>query len=79
MDEKQMLEIGIENYIQRIKKCKEIYMKLIEDMPKNSNEKIYRIQDRDIFNLIISSFTPALEQENAKEDLMQVYTIKQKH
>ena len=75
MDEKQMLEIGIENYIQRIKKCKEIYMKLIEDMPKNSNEKIYRIQDRDIFNLIISSFTPALEQENAKEDLMQVYDI----
>lgn len=75
MSKNELIEQGIENYIQRIKKCKEIYLRILEDLPKSFEQKIYKIEDRELFQSILTNFTPALEQKNAKEDLMDVYDI----
>lgn len=75
MEEREIIEAGFEKYIQRIKKCKDIYIQLLERLPKDFKEKIYKIEDRETFNLVLSTFSSALEQKNAKEDLMKIYDI----
>ena len=73
--DKEIITQGFENYIKRIKECKEIYLHLLDNLPKNFEESIYEIRDRETFNEVISTFAPSLEQKNAKEDLMKVYDI----
>lgn len=67
MSENELIELGIEIYIQRIKKCKEIYLRILENLPKNFEQKIYKIKDREIFQSILTNFTPALEQKMLKK------------
>ena len=45
MEEREIIEAGFEKYIQRIKKCKDIYIQLLERLPKDFKEKIYKIID----------------------------------
>lgn len=75
MDESQKLIKGMDNYIQRIKRCEEIYLKILENIPQDSSEKIYKIDDRSLFNEVISNFVTSLEQEKAEGDLMDIYDI----
>lgn len=75
MNESQKLIKGMDNYIQRIKRCEEIYLKILENIPQDSSEKIYKIHDRDLFNEVISNFVTSLEQEKAEGDLMDIYDI----
>lgn len=72
---KEILAKGFNSYIERVKKCEKIYLQLLDIIPKDFNEDVYYISDRETFNEIISVFGPALEQKNAKEDLMKVYDI----
>ena len=75
MAEKEILINGMNNYIERIKRCEDIYTEIIDNIPTNYNEKIYKISDRALFNKVISNFVTSLEQEKAEGDLMKIYDI----
>ncbi len=75
MEIKESLINGINNYIERIKRSEEIYLEILEKIPTNYNEKIYKIQDRELFNKVISNFVTSLNQEKAEGDLMNIYDI----
>lgn len=75
MIEKEILINGMNNYIQRIKNCENIYLEILNNIPKEYSEKIYKITDRKLFNKVISNFVTALEQEKAEGDLMNIYDI----
>jgi hypothetical protein len=67
--------MGIDNYIDRLKKCAKIYNDVIKIIPNDYNESIYKIDNRIMFNKIIANFVSALNPKEAPEDLMNVYDI----
>lgn len=75
MEVKESLINGMNNYIERIKRSEEIYLGILEKIPTDYNEKIYKIQDRELFNKVISNFVTSLNQEKAEGDLMNIYDI----
>lgn len=75
MEEKNSLINGMENYIKRIKRCEGIYEEILESLPKDYKEKVYKITDRSLFNKIILNFVTGLNQEVATGDLMKIYDI----
>ncbi len=75
MEVKENLINGMNNYIERIKRSEEIYLEILEKIPTNYKEKIYKIQDRELFNKVISNFVTSLNQEKAEGDLMNIYDI----
>lgn len=75
MEVKENLINGMNHYIERIKRSKEIYLEILEKIPTNDNEKIYKIQDRELFSKIIANFVTSLNQEKAEGDLMDIYDI----
>lgn len=75
MEVKENLINGMNHYIERIKRSEEIYLEILEKMPTNNNEKIYKIQDRELFSKIIANFVTSLNQEKAEGDLMDIYDI----
>lgn len=75
MDEKESIISGMENYIKRIKKCEKTYEEVLDNIPKDFKEKIYKITDRNLFSKIIRNFVTALEQEKAEGDLMKIYDV----
>jgi len=68
-------KMGIDNYIDRLKKCAKIYNDVIKIIPNDYNESIYKIDNRIMFNKIIANFVTALNPKEAPEDLMNVYDI----
>ena len=70
---KRMLN-GINNYIRRIEKCKEVYADVIDSMPKDNN-KIYKITDKDMFEKVMVNFVTGLTQLTAQGDLMKIYDV----
>lgn len=75
MKDKELLIKGMDNYIERIKRCENIYLEILDSIPKDYTETIYRIKDRGLFNKIILNFVTALDQEKAEGDLMNIYDI----
>lgn len=75
MEVKESLINGMNHYIERIKRSEEIYLEILEKIPTNDNEKIYKIQDRELFNKVIANFVTSLNQEKAEGDLMNIYDI----
>lgn len=75
MELEQNLIKGMDKYIERIERCKKTYKKLLECIPKDYKQKIYKIADRKLFNEAILNFVTALNQEKAEGDLMKIYDI----
>ena len=72
---KNIIVNGMNNYIKRIEACEKIYLELLESIPSDFNDKIYKITDRDLFNKIIANFATVLSQEKATGDLMEIYDV----
>lgn len=72
---KDLIVKGMDNYIKRVEEIKKTYLELLDSVPKNIKEKIYRISDKKRFNKIISTFVTALSQEKAEGNLMDIYDI----
>ena len=66
---------GIENYLKRIKKCENLYLDLINSIPKTYDEKIYRLQDKGLFYEILLNFVTGLDNEKATGDLAEIYDV----
>lgn len=66
---------GLNNYIDRLKRCEDIYEEVILSIPDNCYQSIYRVKDRMLFEKIIFNFVTALDQSKAKEDLMEIYEV----
>lgn len=75
METKDLLINGMNNYIERIKRCEDIYLEVLNNIPKDHKEKIYKISDKDLFNKIILNFVTALNQDDAKGDLTKIYDV----
>lgn len=75
MKEKEELICGMDCYIERIKRCEKIYLEILDRIPTDDTEKIYRITDKKLFNQIIANFVTALDQEKAEGDLMKIYDV----
>lgn len=75
METREILINGMNNYIERIYRCEKVYLEILDNIPANYKEKIYKITDRALFNKIISNFVTALNQEKAEGDLMKIYDI----
>lgn len=73
MNTSEILIKGMDNYIKRIKRCEDTYVEILNNIPKDYNEKIYKIEDRELFNKVISNFVTSLNQEKAEGDLMKIY------
>ena len=66
---------GMENYIKRIKKCEEFYKELLDSIPKDNKDDIYKITKRSLFNKVIKNFVTALDPKTAEGDLMKIYDV----
>ena len=75
MKTREILINGMNNYIERIKRCEDTYLEVLDNIPEEYNDKIYKITDRQLFNKVISNFVTALNQESAEGDLMNIYDI----
>lgn len=75
METREILINGMNNYIERIRRCERVYLEVLDNIPANCNEKIYKITNRVLFNKIISNFVTALNQEKAEGDLMKIYDV----
>ena len=75
MNKKEILINGMNNYIQKIKRMEQIYIEILEKIPQDYKEKIYKITDRTLFDKVISNFVTSLNQEKAEGDLMKIYDI----
>lgn len=75
MEIKERLINGMNNYIERIKRSEEIYLEILDKIPIDYNEKIYKIQDRELFNKVILNFVTSLNQDKAEGNLMNIYDI----
>lgn len=75
MNEKEIIIKGMNNYIRRIEKCEKTYEEVLDSIPKDYKEKIYKITDRNLFSKILLNFVTALNQESAEGDLMKIYDV----
>ena len=75
MESCESLIKGMNNYIERIKRCEDVYLEVLGSIPAKYDRKIYRITDRVLFNKVISNFVTALNQEKAQGDLMKIYDV----
>lgn len=75
MNEKEIIVKGMNNYIKRIKMCEKTYEEVLDSIPKDYKEKIYKITDRNLFSKVLLNFVTALNQENAEGDLMKIYDV----
>ena len=75
MKNKDILINGMNNYIERIKRCEDIYLEILNNIPDNYNDTIYRITDRNLFNKVMYNFVTALSQKEADGDLMNIYDV----
>lgn len=75
MKTREILINGMNNYIERIKRCEDIYLEVLDSVPSDFKETIYKITDRELFNKIIFNFVSALDQEKAEGDLMKIYDV----
>lgn len=75
MEVKELLVNGTNKYIERIKREQEIYLEVLNSIPNDFQEKVYRIESRELFNKIIYNFVTALDQDKATGDLMKIYDI----
>ncbi len=75
MNERELFVRGTNKYIDRIKREQEIYLEVLDSIPSDYQEKIYKIKSRDLFNKIIYNFVTALDQEKAEGDLMNIYDV----
>lgn len=71
---KDKIENGINNYLSRIKRIKQIYIEVLDKVP-NDNSPVWNIKDRNMFNKIILNFITGLDQNKATGDLMNLYDI----
>lgn len=70
----KVFETGINNYINRIGRIKEIYSK-IQKLSKNYKNQIFMIEDSKIFNEVIFDLGPVLDKDKAQGDLQKIYEI----
>lgn len=75
MNEKEIIVKGMNNYIKRIERCEKTYEEVLDSIPKDTSEKIYKITDRNLFSKILLNFVTALNQEIAEGDLMKIYDV----
>lgn len=75
MNEKEIIVKGMNNYIKKIERCEKTYEEVLDSIPKDTSEKIYKITDRNLFSKILLNFVTALNQENAEGDLMKIYDV----
>lgn len=71
---KDKIENGINNYLSRIKRIRQIYIEVLDKVP-NDNSPVWNIKDRNMFNKIILNFITGLDQNKATGDLMNLYDI----
>ncbi|HSX16999.1 MAG TPA: hypothetical protein VLH86_02760 [Patescibacteria group bacterium] len=72
---KSTMAQGIQRYIKRLESCQSLYATLLDAVPKGYKQATYKITDRELFEKAISTFVTALEPQNAKGDLMDIYDI----
>ncbi len=66
---------GMNNYIERIKRCEDIYLEILDSIPNDYKGTIYKITDRTLFNKVMLNFITALDQNKAEGDLMKIYDV----
>ena len=66
---------GMDNYIERIKRCEDIYLEILDSIPSDYEGTIYKISDRALFNKVMRNFVTALDQNRAQGDLMRIYDV----
>jgi GTP cyclohydrolase II. len=71
---KDIIEKGMNNYIDRINRIKDIYSKA-QTEAKRSKGNIYMIEDTKLFNEVIFNLGPVLDQNKAEGDLQKIYDI----
>ena len=72
---KEILIQGMNQYIERIERCKKTYEEILNIIPKKYEKEIYKITERSLFEKVISNFVTALNQETAEGDLMKIYDV----
>lgn len=71
---KDVLESGMNNYISRINKVKEVYSK-IKKLSENSVEQVFMIDNSELFHEVISNLGPVLDKDKAQGNLQKIYDI----
>ncbi|WP_296862237.1 hypothetical protein [uncultured Methanobrevibacter sp.] len=75
MDYKKLIKSSMDNYIEKIRICEDIYCDVLQSIPDDFEENIFKIQNKELFNKIIMNFGPTLNQDKAEVDLMTIYDI----
>jgi ADP-ribose pyrophosphatase YjhB (NUDIX family) len=65
---------GMDSFSKRIEKKKELYLKLLDLASKdNSEDRVFRIRSKALFNQVINSFGAMLDNKKAGADLSLIY------
>lgn len=72
---KSKIVSGMNAYIKRIQNCEDMYVEILNSIPADCTDTFYKITDENMFNKILETFSTALSQKTAKEDLRRVYDI----
>lgn len=70
VDYKKLIKSSMDNYIEKIRICEDIYCDVLQSIPDDFEENIFKIQNKELFNKIIMNFGPTLNQDKAEVDLM---------
>jgi len=71
----ETIETGMNSYISRIEKTKNLYKKILESIPANYEETIFEIKNKELFEEIIKTFITGLDPKKAEGDLQRIYRI----
>lgn len=71
----KLISLGVDKYIERIRNCEKIYNEIINNIPENYNNVIYRIDNLELFNKVMSNFVVALDNNDAEGDLFEIYDV----
>ncbi len=66
---------GMQRAIERITDCQNLYIKLLDTIPKGYRKTIYHITDPELFRQTISVFVTALDHRKAQGNLMDIYDV----
>lgn len=72
---KEIISIGMNNYLRRIEKTKSLYLEILTSMPSYSNKAVHEITDKKLFNRIIKTFITGLDSQKAEGDLQKIYKV----
>lgn len=75
MENNMLFNNRVNNYIRRVTNCSKIYSEIINSIPDNYNEAVYRINDRDMVYNVLENFITGLNNNDAEGDLFEIYDV----